>query len=50
MRDMVLDRALSSPDVRKIRADVERQVRVGGADPRPGGAANIEGRVELTER
>jgi LAO/AO transport system kinase len=33
VRDMVLDRALSSPDVREIRADVERQVRAGELTP-----------------
>ncbi len=29
MRDTVLDRALSNPDVRKTRADVERQAKAG---------------------
>ncbi|EUA94228.1 argK family protein [Mycobacterium ulcerans str. Harvey] len=29
VRDAVLDRVLSNPDVRKIRADVERRVRRG---------------------
>ncbi|EUA91088.1 LAO/AO transport system ATPase [Mycobacterium ulcerans str. Harvey] len=29
VRDAVLDRVLSNPDVRKIRADVERRVRAG---------------------
>ena len=33
VRDTVLDRVLSNPDVRKIRADVERQVRAGELTP-----------------
>jgi LAO/AO transport system kinase len=33
VRDMVLDRVLSNPAVRKIRADVERQVRAGELTP-----------------
>jgi GTPase len=33
VRDMVLDRVLSNPAVRKIRAEVERQVRAGELTP-----------------
>jgi LAO/AO transport system kinase len=33
VRDTVLDRVLSNPDVHKIRADVERQVRAGELTP-----------------
>ena len=33
VRDTVLDRVLSNPAVRKIRADVERQVRAGELTP-----------------
>jgi LAO/AO transport system kinase len=33
VRDTVLDRVLSSPGVRKIRADLERQVRAGELTP-----------------
>jgi LAO/AO transport system kinase len=33
VRDTVLDRVLSNPDVRKIRADVERQVKAGELTP-----------------
>jgi len=33
VRDTVLDRVLSNPDVLKIRADVERQVRAGELTP-----------------
>jgi LAO/AO transport system kinase len=33
VRDTVLDRVLSNPDVRKIRADVERQVMAGEVTP-----------------
>lgn len=33
VRDAVLDRVLSNPEVRKIRADVERRVRAGGLTP-----------------
>jgi len=33
VRDAVLDRVLSHPAVRKIRADVERQVRDGELTP-----------------
>jgi LAO/AO transport system kinase len=33
VRDAVLDRVLTNPDVRKIRADVERQVRDGQLTP-----------------
>ena len=33
VRDTVLDRVLSSPGVREIRADVERQVRDGELTP-----------------
>ena len=33
VRDTVLDRVLSNPEVRKIRADVERQVRAGELTP-----------------
>jgi LAO/AO transport system kinase len=33
VRDTVLDRALSNPAVRKIRADVERQVKAGELTP-----------------
>jgi LAO/AO transport system kinase len=33
VRDTVLDRVLSNPAVRKIRADVERQVRDGEVTP-----------------
>ncbi|MGO9155376.1 MAG: methylmalonyl Co-A mutase-associated GTPase MeaB, partial [Mycobacterium sp.] len=33
VRDTVVDRVLSNPDVRKIRADVERQVRAGELTP-----------------
>ncbi|MGB3232653.1 MAG: methylmalonyl Co-A mutase-associated GTPase MeaB, partial [Mycobacterium sp.] len=33
VRDTVLDRVLSSPGVRRIRADVERQVRDGKLTP-----------------
>ena len=33
VRDAVLDRVLSNPEVRKIRADVERQVRAGELTP-----------------
>jgi LAO/AO transport system kinase len=33
VRDTVLDRVLSNPEVRKIRADVERQVKAGQLTP-----------------
>jgi LAO/AO transport system kinase len=33
VRDTVLDRVMSSPGVRAIRADVERQVREGELTP-----------------
>jgi LAO/AO transport system kinase len=33
VRDTVLDRILSHPDVRRIRADVERRVRDGELTP-----------------
>jgi LAO/AO transport system kinase len=33
VRDTVLDRVLSNPEVRKIRADVERQVKTGELTP-----------------
>lgn len=33
VRDMVLDRVLSNPAVRKVRAEVERQVRAGELTP-----------------
>jgi LAO/AO transport system kinase len=33
VRDAVLDRVLSNPDVRKIRADIERQVKAGELTP-----------------
>jgi GTPase len=33
VRDTVLDRVLSNPEVRKIRADVERRVRAGELTP-----------------
>jgi LAO/AO transport system kinase len=33
VRDTVLDRVFSSPAVRRIRADVERQVRDGELTP-----------------
>src|SRR6202008_411077 len=33
VRDAVLDRVLSNPDVRRIRADVERQVKAGELPP-----------------
>ena len=33
VRDAVLDRVLSNPAVRKIRADLERQVRAGELTP-----------------
>src|SRR5947209_3720081 len=33
VRDTVLDRVLSNPDVRKIRADLERQVKAGELTP-----------------
>jgi LAO/AO transport system kinase len=33
VRDAVLDRVLSNPAVRKMRADVERQVRAGELTP-----------------
>ncbi len=33
VRDMVLDRVLSNPEVRKIRADVERRVKSGELTP-----------------
>jgi LAO/AO transport system kinase len=33
VRDTVLDRVLSSPEVRKIRADLERQVKAGELTP-----------------
>ncbi|OBF83987.1 hypothetical protein A5791_25130 [Mycobacterium sp. 852002-51163_SCH5372311] len=33
VRDTVLDRVLSNPEVRKIRAEVERQVRAGELTP-----------------
>jgi LAO/AO transport system kinase len=33
VRDTVLDRVLSDPDVRGIRADVERQVKAGELTP-----------------
>ena len=33
VRDTVLDRVLSNPDVRRIRADVERQVKAGELTP-----------------
>ena len=33
IRDTVLDRVLSNPEVRKIRAEVEQQVRDGEVTP-----------------
>ena len=33
VRDSVLDRVLSNPKVRKMRADVERQVKAGELTP-----------------
>jgi LAO/AO transport system kinase len=33
VRDTVLDRVLSNPAVRKVRADVERRVRAGELTP-----------------
>jgi len=33
VRDTVLDRVLSNPDVRRVRADVERQVKAGELTP-----------------
>ena len=33
VRDTVVDRVLSNPEVRKIRADVERQVKAGELTP-----------------
>jgi len=33
VRDTVLDRVLSNPNVRKMRADVERQVKAGELTP-----------------
>jgi LAO/AO transport system kinase len=33
VRDAVLDRVLTNPAVRKIRADVERRVRAGELTP-----------------
>jgi LAO/AO transport system kinase len=33
VRDTVLDRLLSSPKVRKMRADIERQVKAGELTP-----------------
>jgi LAO/AO transport system kinase len=33
VRDTVLDRALSNPAVRKMRPDVERQVKAGELTP-----------------
>jgi LAO/AO transport system kinase len=33
VRDTVLDRVLFNPDVRKIRAEVERQVKAGELTP-----------------
>jgi LAO/AO transport system kinase len=33
VRDTVLDRVLSNPEVRKIRADVERRVKAGELTP-----------------
>jgi LAO/AO transport system kinase len=33
VRDTVLDRVVNNPDVRKIRAEVERQVRDGELTP-----------------
>jgi len=33
VRDTVLDRVLSNPGVRRIRADVERQVKAGELTP-----------------
>ena len=33
VRDAVLDRVLSNPKVRKMRADVERQVKAGELTP-----------------
>jgi LAO/AO transport system kinase len=33
VRDTVLDRVLSNPKVRKMRADIERQVKAGELTP-----------------
>jgi LAO/AO transport system kinase len=33
VRDTVLDRVLSNPSVRKVRADVERRVKAGELTP-----------------
>ena len=33
VRDTVLDRVLSNPEVRKVRAEVERQVKAGELTP-----------------
>lgn len=50
VRDAVLDRVLSNPEVRKIRADVERQAKAGELTARASGPANTGRRVSLTER
>ena len=43
VRDTVLDRVLSNPEVRKIRARGGAAGHDWGTDPRPGGSANIGG-------
>lgn len=49
VRDTVLDRVMSSPGVRAIRADVERQVREGELTPALA-AQQILGAVEQSDR
>ena len=50
VRDTVLDRVLSNPEVRKIRADVERRVRAGELTPALAAQQILEGSRQLTER
>jgi LAO/AO transport system kinase len=50
VRDTVLDRVLSSPGVRKIRADVERQVKAGELTPALAAQQILKAASVLTER
>ena len=50
VRDTVLDRVLSNPAVRKIRADVERQVSDGELTPRWRPSKSWTRRDQLTDR
>lgn len=46
VRDAVLDRVMSHPEVRRVRADVERQVRVGELTPSLGAQRLLDASME----